>query len=162
MLYLLDADVLIFANSEYYPIDRIPQFWAWVEDKARQGLVKMTWENYKEVDGYKDSLSDWIIQERVKEVLLLSESVDPKILNHVIDSAYAPDLTDVESRAAGRDPFLIAYAMKDRRNRCVVTNEISKPKRKRGNRKIPDACDDLRVRWLKDTSFYKELDFRIP
>lgn len=35
MLYLLDANVLIRAHSDYYPIDRIPQFWEWL---IREGM----------------------------------------------------------------------------------------------------------------------------
>ena len=30
MQYLLDANVLITANSSYYEIDRIPHFWDWI------------------------------------------------------------------------------------------------------------------------------------
>jgi hypothetical protein len=41
---------------------------------------------------------------------------------------------------AGRDPFLIAYCMADG-DRCVVTTEVSKPRKKRQNRKVPDVCN---------------------
>lgn len=30
MLCLLDANVLIGAHNDYYPIDRMPQFWEWL------------------------------------------------------------------------------------------------------------------------------------
>ncbi len=30
MLYLLDANVLIDADRDYYPIDRVPEFWDWI------------------------------------------------------------------------------------------------------------------------------------
>ena len=29
-LYLMDANVLIRAHADYYPLDRLPQFWAWL------------------------------------------------------------------------------------------------------------------------------------
>ena len=31
-LYLLDANVLIRAHEDYYPVDRIPPFWTWLID----------------------------------------------------------------------------------------------------------------------------------
>jgi len=40
-LYLLDANVLIRAHEDYYPIDRIPQFWIWLLQKAESGAIKM-------------------------------------------------------------------------------------------------------------------------
>lgn len=32
MLYLLDANVIIDANRDYYPLERVPEFWAWLVD----------------------------------------------------------------------------------------------------------------------------------
>ena len=59
-----------------------------------------------------------------------------------------------------RDPFLIAYAYADS-ERIVVTEENFQPKKERGNRKVPDVCNDLKVTWMDDLTLYKELDFRI-
>ena len=33
VLYLLDANVLIDANRDYYPIHRVPEFWDWLHAK---------------------------------------------------------------------------------------------------------------------------------
>ena len=30
VLYLLDANVLIDANRDYYPVARVPEFWDWL------------------------------------------------------------------------------------------------------------------------------------
>ena len=65
--------------------------------------------------------------------------VDAGIVRQVIDDGYAPDLNDIEIETVGRDPFLVAYALKDTAARCVVTTEVSAPKRLRANRKIPDV-----------------------
>ena len=45
MLYLLDANVLIQAHEEYYPLDRIPQFWVWLVEEAVAGYAKMPFES---------------------------------------------------------------------------------------------------------------------
>jgi hypothetical protein len=39
-LHLLDADVLIRAHEDYYPVDRVAPFWAWLLQQAVDGSVK--------------------------------------------------------------------------------------------------------------------------
>ena len=60
MLYLLDANALIDANRDYYPIDRVPEFWDWLVAKGERGQVKIPLEIYEEVtDGNDASQSGW-------------------------------------------------------------------------------------------------------
>ncbi|WP_339860190.1 DUF4411 family protein [Thalassospira alkalitolerans] len=160
MLYLLDANVLIRAHEDYYPVDRVPPFWEWIEQQAANGTVKMPLEIYSEIARATGLLSEWINSEEIKEVLLLDEEVDRTIFNGVIDRAYAPDLNDHELEEAGQDPFLVAYAL-NASNRVVVTKEVSKISKRRGRTKVPDACNTMGVRWINDFEFYRELDFRI-
>ena len=49
MLYLLDANVLIDANRDYYPIARVPEFWDWLLEMGRLGRIKIPLEIYEEV-----------------------------------------------------------------------------------------------------------------
>ena len=76
-----------------------------------------------------------------------------------MDRGYAPDLTDEEVERVGRDPFLIAYAFRNPAQRTVVTTEVSKPKKQRANRHIPDVCDDLHVLNCNTYQFIEALDF---
>ncbi len=161
MLYLLDANVLISAHNDYYPIDRIPQFWKWLTREGVAGHAKIPYEIYEEITGKKDDLlAQWIAEEETRDVLMLDEEANMDIYNQVIDQAYAPDLNEAETRQIGRDPFLVAYALMGS-ERCVVTKEVRKPKSKRGNRKVPNACEDFEVPWMTDFEFYRERDFRI-
>ncbi len=162
MLYLIDANVLIRAHYDYYPLDRIPQFWDWLEEQAKRSQIKMPFEIYSEIGERDDLISRWISEKHIKQALILDEKVDEQIHNHVINTAYAPDLTDEELEKAGNDPFLVAYALKDEAQRCVVTKEVSKLTQTRGNRKIPDACKILGIRCVTDFTMYQELDFKIP
>ena len=41
LLYLLDANVLIDANRDYYPNGRVPEFWDWLVARATQQQVKI-------------------------------------------------------------------------------------------------------------------------
>ncbi|MGE0232872.1 MAG: DUF4411 family protein [Flavobacteriaceae bacterium] len=160
MLFLLDANVLIRAHGDYYPIDRVPQFWVWLAERGNAKQVKVPFEIYDEIANGNDPLKDWIVQTQIRDALILEEEVDRDVFNLVMDTAYAPDLTDTELVEAGRDPFLVAYARMDS-NRCVVTKEVSKPSKQRGRRRIPDACNLLGIPWMTDFNFYGALDFRI-
>ena len=155
MLYLLDANVLIRAHEDYYPLDRIPQFWDWLAAEATEGHVKMPFEIYSEIATATGPLKDWITSSNVKNRLVLAQNVDRALLNKVLDTAYAPDLTEVELDEAGCDPFLVAYGLM-RPCRAIVTKEISKPTKERGRRKLPDACGIMRIDSMTDFRFYKD------
>lgn len=161
MLYLLDANTLIRANNEYYPIDRIPGFWAWLIDCGKAGNVKIPQEIAAEISAGKDAVSDWLKDSDVKAAMVLAEKVDVSRVRKVIADGYSPNLDEVGVQRIGRDPFLIAYAL-GRDDRTVVTKENSKPSAAPQNRKVPDACDRCKVRWLSSFAFYREADFRLP
>lgn len=160
MLFLLDSNVLIRAHEDYYPIDRVPPFWEWLVSQASAGRAKMPFEIYEEIAVSKGPLKNWITSSFVENSLVLGEEVDSKIFNKVIETAYAPDLTENELEEAGRDPFLVAYGLMGP-DRVVVTKETSSPSKKRGRTKVPDACRTMNIRCVTDFQFYRENDFRI-
>lgn len=165
MLYLLDANVLITAHTQYYPIDGVPEFWSWLAHEADQGHLKIPIENFEEVkdgstDAEKDLLFAWIKSEGIETALVLDEDVDQSMVASVLNSGYAPDLTEDEILQIGRDPFLIAYALSAPNDRCVVTTEVSKPKRQRQNRHIPDVCTTMAVKCCHTFVMNKKLGFR--
>jgi hypothetical protein len=159
-LYLLDANVLIRAHEDYYPLDRIPRFWDWLQEQAAAGTIKMLRQIYDEVAPSRDVLGDWLRQPEVKAVLILAEPTDSGRVRRVIEHGYAPDLDDVELEKIGRDPFLIAAAMGGP-DRVVVTREVSRPSKQRANRKVPDVCETFGVTVINDFGLYRELRFRI-
>ena len=162
MLYLLDANVLIDANRDYYPIDRVPEFWDWLIEMGERGLVKIPEEIFEEVALPKpnrpDALVDWLTSHR--DALLLGEQVNVELVAHVTEEGYANDLSDDEVEKIGRDPFLIAYALADVPERCVVTHERSSPSRSRANRQIPDVCHSFNIPCCGTFELIRRLDFR--
>ena len=162
MLYLLDANVLIDANRDYYPLDRVPQFWDWLAAMGRLGRVKVPVEIYEEIvlprPHKQDLLVDWLTTN--KDTLVLPCQVVANIVAAVADRSYAQDLTDDEVEKIGRDPFLVAYAVGRTSERCIVTTEQSKPSRRRANRKLPDVCDDFNIRCIDTFRMTRELNFR--
>ncbi|MGJ7483737.1 DUF4411 family protein [Variovorax sp. LT2P21] len=164
MLYLLDANVLITAHNSYYAVDSVPEYWEWLAYQGEQGRVKMPFEIFEEVkdgpaDADKDLLFAWLQEDVNKKALLLSDVVDPALVQMVTASGYAADLTDDEVEQIGRDPFLIAYALSSKDQRCVVTVETSAPKKQRHNRKIPDVCNSLGQGWCNPFEFNRALGF---
>lgn len=160
-MYLIDANVLIRAHGDYYPIDRIGAFWNWLLARANEGTIKTPVEIFNEVSHSPDRLGQWLRQPDVRKAILLAEPTDSQALNAVIQRGYAPDLNDVELLSLTRDPFLVAAAMMQT-NRIVVTREVSKPTRLRHNRKLPDVCNSMGVPWINDFELWRKLDFRIP
>lgn len=160
MLHLFDANVLITASNTYYPLDRIPEFWEWVRHQATTGNIKLPVEILDEViAGSKndDPLLDWV--KTHKDVLRFDEAADPAIVQQVVAQGYAPDLTDNELIEIGQDPFLIAYAVANTAERCVVTVEVSAPSKQRQNRRIPDVCRTFNVACHNPFQIYKSLGF---
>lgn len=161
MLYLLDANVLIASANGLYQVDRVPQFWEWLERMGTQGRIAVPIEIWEEFRDGRDRLGEWSRTRSVKDSLILREEADPAVVSEVVARGYAPDLDDTEIAEVGRDPFLISYAYASTTDRTVVTGEISRPGRQRGRRKVPDVCSDLGVRCLDLVGLINELDFRI-
>lgn len=164
MLYLIDANILITAHDTYYPLDAVPEYWTWLAHHCAAGNIKMPYEIYEEVlaggsTGRQALLKDWLQDETIKSNLILDESADIDLVRRIIDEGYAPDLTDLEVEELGRDPFLIAYSLADLVNRVVVTAETSAPRKQRQNRKVPDVCDSLGVRWHTPFELTRALQF---
>lgn len=150
MLYLLDANVLITAHNLYYPVDAVPEFWAWLAHMGTIGQIKMPLETFEEVkdggnDTERDHLFAWVQADENKAAILLDEEVRLDLLQRVLNEGYSPDLTDIQVEQVGRDPFLIAYALASPIDRCVVTTEVSSPRKQPQNRRVPDACTRVGV-----------------
>jgi hypothetical protein len=163
MLFLLDANVLIDANRDYYPLDGVPEFWEWLIYQGEQGSVKIPIEIYEEItDGKKDELASWMKRLEVRDALLLDQEADINLVQEVVRKGYSENLSDTELQQLGRDPFLISYALFPELNGsvCVVTTEISKPSKKRANKHVPDVCATFSITSRNAFEFSKILGFR--
>ena len=161
-LYLLDANVLITAHNKYYPVDRVPEYWDWLRYHGEQGRVKIPIEIIEEIDPKPrtdDRLRDWLLETENLASMKLDDEVREELVSEVVSNGYASDLTNLEHRGLGADPFLIAYAYKNREVRSIVTLEVSQPKRKRQNRKVPDVCKTLDIKCHDPFQLNELLDF---
>lgn len=155
---MIDANVLIRAHEDYYPLERVPQFWTWLVQQAIANRIKIPFEIHNEIAVSTGSLRDWICSKEIREPLVLDEEADADLVETVLSEGYAANLTDSDLEKIGQDPFLIAYALAAE-DRAVVTKETPKPSARRANRKIPDVCDTLNVRWMRDFDLYRTLQF---
>lgn len=117
MLYLLDANVLIGANRDYYPVDRVPEFWKWLLHLGETGRIKMPVEIHEEVERGNDILSQWIRQPDNKRRLILNRIADRHLVNRAVTEGYAHDLSDEEIEKVGRDTFALARELDFRTER---------------------------------------------
>jgi hypothetical protein len=160
-LYLVDANVLIRAHEDYYPVDRIPQFWDWLVVMGTSEVIQIPREIYDEVRPSQGPLADWIRRPENQAALILREPVDKDLVQRVLNDGYARDLNDVEVEEIGLDPFLIAAALAGL-DRVVVTREVSKPTATRAKRRIPDVCATFGITSITDYRLYSILKFSIP
>lgn len=175
MLYLLDANVLIEANDEYYPVDRIPQFWDWIIANAKQNRIKMPYEMLaevkagppnKDIELDEDELVRWLRRDEHEQSLLYRATADAGLVNKVFAAGYElPNPSTDELRKIRKDPLLIAYALAIS-DVCIVTLESKQENKtdtmKRHKRSIPFVCRKLGIRSIDTFDLIRELDFRIP
>jgi hypothetical protein len=160
MLYLLDANVLIDAGRDYYPLEMVPEFWDWLSYHGSISSIKIPLEIYEEVCEGRDSLAEWLRLPQIKTDIVLAEDVDSDLVARVVSEGYATDLTDDEILKIGRDPFLIAHGLSAPAERCVVTTEGSRPTRQRANRHLPDVCAGFAVSVCNTFELTRRLGFR--
>ncbi len=122
------------------------------------GRIKMPLEIHNEIAISRGPLRDWICERHIRQALVLGEEASAELVDRVLSEGYGEDLTDSDLEKIGEDAFLIAYALAEE-DRVVVTKETSKPSKQRANRKIPDVCDTLQVKWMTDFDLYRVLAF---
>ena len=162
MLYILDSNVLIDANRDYYPYDRVPEFWNWLLHHCRRGHVKIPVEIFNEVvpvgSRRKDRLTKWMKDNRSD--VILDEIARRTLIDRIIRSEYTSDPTATEVEKMGQDPCLLSYAYRYSDERTVVTTERPRPSAHGANRKIPDVCKRLNLKCIHTYEFIRELNFR--
>lgn len=154
-MFLLDANVFIYAQRDYYPPDRVPEFWDWLAYQAEIGNIKVPLDIWDEIKPHDQVLQEWM--KLHKENLILEPDDSSMRVAEVLEQ-YAPDLNEEELERIGKDPYLIAAALYYDGS-IIVSKEGSSPSKIRANRKIPDICNDLGISCITDHKLIIELDF---
>ena len=153
-MFLLDTNVFISAQRDYYPLDRVPEYWDWLAYQAESGEIKVPRAIWDELQPHDADLQAWMRVHQDSFILFPDES-DVFVPDGL--AQYGDNLTAEELERIGADPFLIAAAM--HHNGVVVSKEGSKPAKAGSNRRVPDICGDLGVTCITDHKLIVELDF---
>ena len=158
MIFLLDANVLIFAESKFRSINQVERYRRWIVDNARQQQIFLPIQIIFEILNGSDDLKRWISRRDTRNCLAFDEEVSQDCVERVLQEGYGENLSEQEIRRIGMDAHLIAYAI-ERDDVVIVTRETSQPDRQRANRKIPDVCAMFDVCCIDDSALYRMLEF---
>ena len=155
-LYLIDSNVVIEAARTYYPFERVPAFWIWLEEKCVGGMIRSI-----EIVGIEvtdpPALVDWM-RARERQGLYLDTS-DPGIqAEYQRMGDWIQNQTYGEEHVAeffrGADLWIVATASVH--SAIAVTQEVlAGPGTKKV--KIPDICQSFGVPWMNTFSMLDEL-----
>jgi hypothetical protein len=148
MTYLLDANVFIQAQNQYYGFDIVPAFWDWLIAANGAGIVFSVEKVGDELFGYGDELSDWA-KERAKAGGFFLQPDDAVLaaLKDLALWARTQSFTDaaINEFLQAADYYLVAHAYAH--GHLVVTQEIFEPAITK-KIKIPNACNGMGVEWM--------------
>ena len=161
--FWMDADSFILPHRGPYRFEALPQFWDFLEEKAREGIIGspaivLDWELSADKVDEQDVLAKWARQ--LKDVLFLDGSED-------VQNSYAEVVQYVEGNSQyrkywvtkfldGADPWVIAFA-KALGGR-IVTFETPQPEAKKP--KIPDVARYFGVESIVLWDMLQELGWR--
>ncbi len=152
--YCLDANVLIQAWQKYYSPLICPDYWKILDQLGLEGKIFLCREVYDEIVKTEDDLSKWLKESNIP-VRQATESVIDK-LKQIYKTPDHLKLVDNTKQRSLADPWVIAHAMDS--NSVVVTKEEKVTQSNSKKVKIPNVCDNLKVKWIDDFTFVQELN----
>lgn len=155
--FCLDANVLIQAWQKYYSPKLCPDYWKVLDELGKQDRIFLPQMVYEEITRTEDDLAAWLKQSNIPEykidgpVTEALRSIDPANSAHqgLVDNTKARSLAD---------PWVIAHAITEKAT--VVTKEEKITATNTAKIKIPNVCDNMKVRWINDYQFVEELNIR--
>lgn len=160
-VYVIDSNFFIQAHRASYPLDIAFSFWNKVRQLAEQGKIISIDKVRSEIYDKNDALEEWcknnlpddffkdtsVVIEEYRQVSLWAISRS----DHYLQNALTEFLDADEA-----DAFIVAYAFADRRNRIIVTQEVSRPEMKR-KIKIPEPCEAFDVKFVNVMDMFRQL-----
>lgn len=155
--YCLDANVLIQAWQKYYSPKLCPDYWAILDELGKQGRIFLPQMVYEEITRTEDELSNWLKESNIPEHKIDGPVTEALRSIYASNSSHQNLVDNTKSRSLA-DPWVIAHAMKE--NATVVTKEEKITAANTTKIKIPNVCDNMKVRWINDYKFVEELNIR--
>lgn len=163
MLYLVDSCCLITPSRKYAPIDVALSFWNIIEALFSRDDIRSIDKVNKEIAVGADRLKVWC-DTRIKDSAFLNTDREDVIVNYAELMNWATDKGNGYKPEAQRkfldddraDAWLVAYAMLDKENTTVVTEELSAPL-KTAEIKLPNACRAHGIKSISLIDMMREL-----
>ena len=155
--YCLDSNVLIQAWQKYYSPLICPTYWDVMNELGIQNKIFIPKLVFEEITRTEDELSKWI---KKSHIPVCEPSVAVTLCLRNIYAAHPSHkfLVDNIKQRSLADPWLIAHAMTE--DACVVTNEEKVTAVNTNRIKIPNICENMKVRCINDFEFVGELGLR--
>ncbi|EFI82831.1 DUF4411 family protein [Listeria grayi] len=165
--YLLDSSIYISFYDRYYRFNYFPSFWNQLKFILNDSVA------IPKVVISETFQSEWFLKWlklNYENEIINHKSYSPEwglILNHITNSDLYKDaaLTSPKGWATETiaDPWLIAIAIKE--NFTIVTDERKNPNiipsKPHASAKIPDICDDFKIRCISMNEFFEEIALSI-
>lgn len=152
-VFCLDSNVFIQAWNDYYAPDQCPEYWEILDELARNGQIFCCEEVKREIEKKDDELCAWL-----KARPHFVQGITTEIQQHlrtVLDK-YRFLVNSRKDRSMA-DPWVVAHAIASAA--VVVTKEMPAGENAK-NPKIPDVCNGMKVGWINDFQFNRQLGIR--
>lgn len=160
-IYLVDSNFFIEAHRAIYPLDIATGFWNKVKMLANTGTIFSIDKVKNELYDKNDELENWC-KANLPNNFFKDSSLKMQEYSQIIEWAisksdhYLPKALTEFLDADEADAFIVAYALSDKDNITIVTQEVSDLNRK--NRiKIPEPCNEFRVKYLNTIGMFRQL-----
>ncbi len=160
-MYLVDSNFFIQAHRAIYPLDIATGFWKKVKMLATSGTIFSIDKVKNELYNKNDELENWCRGNLPESFFKVSSGIIQEyshITTWAISKAdhYLPNALSEFLDADEADAFLVAYALSDKNNITIVTQEVSQPNRK--NRiKIPEPCNEFDIKYINTIEMFRQL-----
>ena len=152
-VFCLDSNVFIHAWNDYYAPDQCPEYWAILDELAKENRIFCCDEVRREIERHDDDLWRWL-----KARPHFVQEITADIQQHVrVILKHYPLLVNSKKDRSMADPWVVAHALAC--GAVVVTKEMPGGESAK-NPKIPDVCNGMKVQWVNDFQFNRELGIR--
>lgn len=134
-MYIVDTNFFIQAHRLTYPLDVAISFWNKVKQLANEEKIISIDKVKQEIFKNNDILKNWceknLPTDFFKDTSHIMTSYKQVVnWSNLQSSHYLPKALSEFLSSDEADAFLVAYALDDKDNRIIVTQEISEPNKK--------------------------------
>ncbi len=155
--YCLDTNVLIQAWQKYYSPVYCPGYWDVLNQLGKQRRIFLPEEVSEEIKRTDDDLKDWLKSSTIP-IVPTTEEVTRNLKKIYSENPKHNLLVDNKKGRSLADPWVIAHAMKE--SATVVTKEEKITRSDSKTIKIPNVCENMKVRCITDFEMIEELGMK--